>query len=430
MSSRIIQLLILSVFAASHTISAAEKVVGNIRVIKVQGKSVEMIEATGKKSPVQEGAFIRQGTKIITGPDSRVDLVFENGSAVNISPSSQFSIDEFIQDPFSSDDIDYQAVDQAPTTSVTKINVPQGEIVFEVAKQKSGSSFEIITPVGTAGIRGTSGFAGTRGFGLATGSASFRTPSGNTVAVGAGSQVNSSGGTAPASPAAIAAVNAATSEMKSSTPPNTFAGSPPNLLPQQQNALDAATAQGGEAISMAASNLATASPEVAAEIAKMAAIMVPAQATAIATSVSEAAPAFASQIAASVSLAVPSQAPQIAASVAKVNPAEAPSIAAAVAEVAQSAATQIAAAVASAVPQQTQNIATAVINAVPTADASAIQQAAQQGASQSPDQGGPGAAGPEAKPQPSDPVNQPPPPPPPQPTPQPTPTPTPVVSGS
>jgi hypothetical protein len=81
MISRAIQLLLLSVIASaiSYQVSAAEMVVGNIRVIKVQGKSAEMIDPTGKKSLVQEGVFIRQGTKIVTGPDSRVDLVFENG---------------------------------------------------------------------------------------------------------------------------------------------------------------------------------------------------------------------------------------------------------------------------------------------------------------------------------------------------------------
>ena len=116
MNSRIIQLLILSFLALSYPLSAAEMVVGNIRVIKVEGNSAEMIEATGKKSPVKEGVFIRQGTKITTGPDSRVDLVFENGSAINISPSSQFSIDEFVQDPFNSDELNFQSVEHAPTT--------------------------------------------------------------------------------------------------------------------------------------------------------------------------------------------------------------------------------------------------------------------------------------------------------------------------
>lgn len=436
--SRIVQLLILSVFVLVQPLSAAEMVVGNIRVIKVQGKSAVMIEATGIKSPVKEGVFIRQGTKIITGPDSRVDLVFENGSAVNINPSSQFSIDEFIQDPFNSEGIDFEGVEQAPTTSVTKINVPQGEILFEVTKQKSGSSFEITTPVGTAGIRGTSGFAGGRGFGLATGTASFRTPAGNTVTVGAGTQVDANGATGPASPAAISAVNTATSEMKTSTPPNTFGGAPPNLLPQQQNALNASIAQGGEAILSVAAGLATTAPEIAPDIARMATLMAPNQALNIASRVAEAAPALAPQIAASVSLAVPDQAPQIAASVANVVPAEAPRIAAAVAEVAQNSAPQIAAAVAAVVPQQSQNIANAVIAAVPSADADSIQQAAQQGASQTTEQGASGDNGPETRPEPANnPVNNQPPPPTqatpirPQATPTPpqaTPTPTPVTS--
>ena len=435
MNSRIFQLIIVSVFALAHPLFAAEMVVGNIRVIKVEGTSAEMIEATGVKSAVKEGVFVRQGTKIITGPDTRVDLVFENGSAVNISPSSQFSIDEFIQDPFNSDALDYKAVEQAPTTSVTKISAPEGEIYFEVAKQKTGSSFEITTPVGTAGIRGTSGFAGARGFGLATGSATFRTPAGNTVNVGAGTQVNPNGASGPVSPGVINAVNAAVAEMQVSTPPNTFAGSPPNLLPQQQGALDAAIAQGGDAILAAAANLATANPENSPDIAGMASILAPTLVLDIASRVTEAAPAFAPQIAASVALTNIAQAPQIAAAVSEVVPTAAPQIAAAVATIAPNAAAQIAAAVAQAVPQQAQNIAKAVINAVPSADAAAIQQSAEQGASQSTPQGGPSAAGADNRPQPSDNAVIPPPPPPlpspsPTTTPEPTTTPTPNPSAS
>ena len=423
MSSRIFQLIIVSVFALAHPLFAAEMVVGNIRVIKVEGNSAEMIEATGVKSAVKEGVFIRQGTKIITGPDSRVDLVFENGSAVNISPSSQFSIDEFIQDPFNSDGLDYKAVEQAPTTSVTKISVPDGEIYFEVAKQKTGSNFEITTPVGTAGIRGTSGFAGARGFGLSTGSATFQTPAGNTVDVGAGTQVSPNGATGPASTGVINAVNAVVAEMQTTIPPNTFAGSPPNLLPQQQGALDAAIAQGEDAILIAAANLATANPENSPDIARMASLLAPTLVLDIASRVAEAAPAFAPQIAASVALTDIAQAPQIAAAVSEVVPTAAPQIAAEVAKIAPNDAPQIAAAVAQAVPQQSQDIANAVINAVPSADAAAIQQSAEQGASQSNLQGDSGAAGADNRPKPSDNAVIPPPPPP-RPTPSPTPIPT------
>lgn len=428
MSSRIIQLVLLPIvaFALARPISAAEMVVGNIRVIKVQGKSAEMVDGTGKKTAVQEGVFIRQGTKIITGPDSRVDLVFENGSAVNINPSSQFSIDEFIQDPFNSDGLDYKGVEQAPTTSVTKLGVPEGDILFNVAKQKPGSRFEIATPVGTAGIRGTSGFAGRSGFGLATGTASFQTPAGNTLNVSPGTQVSPNGATGPASPALINAVNSVAAEMRSSTPPNTFLGSPPNLTPDQQNALNLAVAKGGESIVQAASELALSVPEIAPEIAQMAAILAPNDALAIAVSVSQALPSVAPQVAAAVAQVVPTQAPQVAAAVAKTVPESAVAVAQSVSKV---------------VPQQSQNISNAIVEAVPTADARAVQQAATQGASQALPQGSGGATQPgaETRPQPTNPVNPPPPVPQPTPTPQPTlspsptpsptPTPTPIPSG-
>ena len=345
-----------------------------------------------------------------------MDLVFENGSGVNISPSSQFSIDEFIQDPFNSEGLDYKAVEQSPSASVTKISVPEGEIFFNVAKQKSGSNFEIGTPVGTAGIRGTSGFAGRRGFGLATGSAVFRTPAGNTLNVSRGTQVSPNGSTGPASPALINAVNSATSEMRASTPPNTFLGSPPNLPPEQQQALYTAAAQGGDAIVQVVAELASRSPEIAPDIAGMAAILAPTQAVAIAVSVAQAVPSAAPQIAAAVARVVPNQAPQVASAVAQSVPESAVAIAQSVSQV---------------VPQQSQAVANAIVEAVPAVDAAAVQQAATLGATQSPQQGGGGAvqSGSDSRPQPSNNPNNPPPPPPqPTQTPQPTPTPQPTLS--
>jgi len=313
-------------------------VVGNVRVIKVTGSSAQLLSVGGKKTPIKEGTFIQQGSKILTGGDSTVSLVFENGSAVQVEPSSQFSIDEFVQDPFDSKNIDYKAVDKAPTRSVTKLSISEGEMIFNVAKQKSGSTFEITTPVGVAGIRGTSGSAGSGGFGLTTGSASFTPDGGAPSIVGPGQFFSPGSGFGPIPASQQANIASVAAYIASNTPPNTFAAAPPNLTPPQHAAIQNAAAQGGEAVAQIAAQLAAQDPIAAAEIAAAAAYVAP-----------EAAP----QIAATVSQAVPIAAVQIAQTVSQV------------------------------VPQQAQNISQAIISAVPSADATAIQQASQQGAQQS-----------------------------------------------
>lgn len=334
----LVPVLALLSLLASPEVLASGMLVGNVRVINVQGSSAELLTSAGKKSPLREGMFIQQGSKILTGSDSTVSLVFENGSSLQIEPSSQFSIDEFVQDPFEKQNLDYKSLDKAPTSSVTKISIPEGAIIFNVAKQKSGSSFNISTPVGVAGIRGTSGTAGAQGFGLATGSASFTPPGGTQTNIGAGQFFNPGTGIGSLPPGLQQSIATTTQSIASNTPQNTFAGSPPNLTPQQHSAIQAATAQGGAAVAQVAAQLAAQNPEAAAEIAAAAAYSAP-----------DAAP----QIAGTVSQAVPSAAVEIAQTVSQV------------------------------VPQQAQNVAQAIVSAVPGADASAVQQAAQQGAQQS-----------------------------------------------
>lgn len=329
--------LIAAFFAALATPVSAEMVVGNVRVIKVTGSSAQLLTAAGKKTPLKEGLFIQQGSKILTGGDSTVSLVFENGSSVQVEPSSQFSIDQFVQDPFNSDNLNYKSVDQSPTRSVTKLSISEGEIIFNVAKQNSGSSFDITTPVGVAGIRGTSGSAGSGGFGLSTGSASFTPPGGAPTNIGPGQNFSPGTGLGSLPPNQQQNINAATQSMNSNTPPNTFNAAPPNITPQQHSALQAAAAQGADAVAQVAAQLAGQNPADAADIAAAATYMAP-----------QAAP----QIAASVAQAAPSAAVDVAQSVAKVT------------------------------PQQAAQIAQAIIAAVPTIDPAAVQQAAQQGSQQ------------------------------------------------
>jgi len=279
-----------ALLVALATPASAEMVVGNVRVIKVTGSSAQHLGPTGKKTPLKEGEFLQQGSKILTGRDSTVSLVFENGASVQIEPSSQFSIDQFVQDPFNSDNLDYRTVDQAPTRSVTKLSISEGEMIFNVAKQKSGSTFNITTPVGVAGIRGTSGSAGSQGFGLATGSASFTPSGGAPTNIGAGQNFSPGSGLGPLPTNQQQNINSATQSMNSNTPPNTFNAAPPNITPQQHSALQAAAAQGGSELAAVAAQLASQNPSAAVDIAGAAAFMLPQAAPQIAQAVIAAVP--------------------------------------------------------------------------------------------------------------------------------------------
>lgn len=69
---------------------------------------------------------------------------------------SSLVISEFLQDPFSTPFAIANTTEE-PSTSTTKLNLDNGEVVCKVKKLRisEGSSLTINTPVGAAGVRGT-----------------------------------------------------------------------------------------------------------------------------------------------------------------------------------------------------------------------------------------------------------------------------------
>lgn len=287
---------------------------------------------------------------------------------MNIKPESEFAVEKFAQDPFEANGVDHQTLKSEPSSSVTRLNVPEGTIVLDIAKLKKDSSFQIATPVGSADICGTSlGVTSSKSnranpvtVAVATGVVQLKTATGSRAVNGGQSfGIGNAGGFSPNPPGASnlqTATSQSSAAMKQSVPSNAFQGAPPpapapaapasTLSSAQQQAIQTASEQESDALAAAVQQLAADSPEAAAAIA------------------------------ANVAQVAPTAAPQIAATVAAIVPA---------------AAVQIAQSVAAAAPQAASAIATAVIAAVPTANATAIQAATQAGAQQSTQPTGAGA---------------------------------------
>jgi hypothetical protein len=123
----------------TSNISPSGMMLGNIRVQEVQGKGVKLVDAYGKTTTLKEGEFLRQGVRIITGPDESAVLIFENGSLVRVNPDTEFSIEKFQQNPFEADAVDYSTMEGEPSESVTRTGLLKGEISFDVAKLKKSS---------------------------------------------------------------------------------------------------------------------------------------------------------------------------------------------------------------------------------------------------------------------------------------------------
>ncbi|MCR6656158.1 MAG: FecR domain-containing protein [Opitutus sp.] len=102
------------------------------------------------------GDEIKQNYVIQAGAGSSAVLVFSNGTSVAIAEDTMLAIDEFLQEPFSGENVVAEAKVE-PSTSTTKLNVLRGELVANVKKlnRDKGSKFEVLTPIGAAGVRGT-----------------------------------------------------------------------------------------------------------------------------------------------------------------------------------------------------------------------------------------------------------------------------------
>jgi len=133
----------------------AQTAAGAIKVARVQGEVTKL--AAGAAVPLKNGDRVTEADTVVTGPTGGVVLVFANGSSVKLGASSRLNIEEFKMDPLAADIRAADIKDREPTVSKTNLLLVEGELVGEVKKlnRDAGSYYNIRTPVGAAGIRGT-----------------------------------------------------------------------------------------------------------------------------------------------------------------------------------------------------------------------------------------------------------------------------------
>ena len=161
----------------------SDKKEGVTVIVDLAGK-VEMIESEGAKpKPAEKGVRVPVGATFVTGADGRLDLALSNGAMFQIRENSKFTIGEFEQEAyefvfsngaairpreikeFGADEAALQTMDASeeawnklgsePTSSKGKFLLSEGTMIGQSKKLKSNSRMEIVTPVGSAYIRGT-----------------------------------------------------------------------------------------------------------------------------------------------------------------------------------------------------------------------------------------------------------------------------------
>lgn len=129
---------------------------GRIVLARVAGNVTVADNATKAESPATNGREISQGFTVKTTTGASVVLVFSNGATINLQEDSELNIEKYLQDPFAGEFIPATATEE-PSSSITALNLTKGELVGNVKKlnREKASSFNVQTPVGAAGIRGT-----------------------------------------------------------------------------------------------------------------------------------------------------------------------------------------------------------------------------------------------------------------------------------
>ena len=122
----------------------------------------------GKNSTIP-GMLLPDGAAVQTGPGGNALLLLSNGTVVTVSENTKMKISSFVQEPFEDKGLSVGDLQEEPSSSSVLVDLEVGDLVVKTKKLNKKSNFEIASPVGTAGIRGTQfgmGYSPRRGLSL------------------------------------------------------------------------------------------------------------------------------------------------------------------------------------------------------------------------------------------------------------------------
>jgi hypothetical protein len=125
---------------------SADTIQWRAQVQSLKGKATWSTNS-GVVHPLKVNSILPAGSTIKTGPESSVDLFLGySAGVVRLGPDTTFSLEKLTVTDTGADKV----VD-------VQVNLPAGEMFFNVNKLSKASRYEIKIPNGVAGIRGTGG---------------------------------------------------------------------------------------------------------------------------------------------------------------------------------------------------------------------------------------------------------------------------------
>ena len=132
----------------------AEENKGAVIVVSIEGE-VKSFEPESSEVKVQLGDVLAESDRLEVGESSQATLLLSNGTLLTVVEKTKLTIGLFNQEPFDDASKEVADLENEPSSSQVEIDLDLGSLIVKTKKLSKNSSFDINSPVGTAGIRGT-----------------------------------------------------------------------------------------------------------------------------------------------------------------------------------------------------------------------------------------------------------------------------------
>ena len=145
-------LMIWSPLAYSQTNEVSN---GAFILISSEGEVSYLNEENQPEPSVKVGAPIPPNYFLETGFNGKLVGLLSNGTLLTLTENTRMKVSSFEQAPFTDDGRKLADLPGEPSQSKVTLDLDFGSLVVKTKKLNKGSSFDINSPVGVAGIRGT-----------------------------------------------------------------------------------------------------------------------------------------------------------------------------------------------------------------------------------------------------------------------------------
>ena len=129
---------------------------GAALVLTLEGEVSVTNSSSVKGTSATLNQFLSPGDSLETGQASDALLLLTTGTTLSVGANTTFVLKAFSQDDFNEGKAKVGSLEEEASSSTVLIDLNVGELVVDVRKLKKKSNFEISSPLGVAGIRGTS----------------------------------------------------------------------------------------------------------------------------------------------------------------------------------------------------------------------------------------------------------------------------------